>query len=204
MVYMQQIEAAMRAAGITVPFVGNEKGMHYQSWSSDYQDVGGAVDIYGLDSYPGGMSCTRRDAGFRVVRTYAPWFARYAGSQPVSLPEFEGGWFSGWGSGSFYDVCEAEHSPEFADVYYKVLSSRPRFPALECRILTTRTTSASAQPFKISTWPMAAPTGDTVRVFSSPRFHRHPASANKQPLLPSSTQAMTIGRLPHVSLLTPT
>ncbi|CAK7214120.1 hypothetical protein SBRCBS47491_002041 [Sporothrix bragantina] len=120
-VYMQQLEAAFRAAGImSTPFTSNEKGMRgAASWSSDYQNVGGAVDVYGMDSYPGGMSCTNRQSGFKVVRTYGQWFSTYAPSQPVSLPEFEGGWFSAWGSNSFYDQCAAEHSPEFADVYYK-------------------------------------------------------------------------------------
>ncbi|OAA54121.1 beta-galactosidase [Niveomyces insectorum RCEF 264] len=118
-VYMQQLEAAFRAAGVAVPFTSNEKGMRTQSWSSDYGNVGGAVDVYGLDSYPGGLSCTDRTAGFKAPRTYYQWFAKYAASQPVSLPEFEGGWFSGWGSRTFYDQCIAEHSPEFADVYYK-------------------------------------------------------------------------------------
>ncbi|KJR80792.1 uncharacterized protein SPSK_05309 [Sporothrix schenckii 1099-18] len=102
-IYMQQLEAALRAAGINTPLTSNEKGMRgAASWSSDYQDVGGAVDIYGMDSYPGGMSCTNRASGFNVVRTYGQWFSSYAALQPVSLPEFEGGWFSGWG-GTFYD-----------------------------------------------------------------------------------------------------
>lgn len=68
--HMEQIEAAFRAAGVVVPFTSNEKGMRSQSWSTDYQDVGGAVDIYGLDSYPGGLSCTNPSSGFKLVRTY--------------------------------------------------------------------------------------------------------------------------------------
>jgi len=35
------------------------------------------------------------------------------------MPEFEAGWFSAWGGGTFYDQCTAEHDPAFADVYYK-------------------------------------------------------------------------------------
>lgn len=69
-IYMQQIEAAFRAAGVIVPFTSNEKGMRSQSWSVDYQNVGGAVDVYGLDSYPGGLSCTNPNSGFTLVRTY--------------------------------------------------------------------------------------------------------------------------------------
>lgn len=46
---MEQLESAFRAAGITVPFISNEKGQRSESWSTDYQDVGGAVDIYGKE-----------------------------------------------------------------------------------------------------------------------------------------------------------
>ncbi|CAG8313285.1 unnamed protein product [Penicillium nalgiovense] len=116
--YMEQIKAAFSDAGIIVPSSHNEKGMRSMSWSTDYQDVGGAVNIYGLDSYPGGLSCTNPNTGFNLVRTYYQWFQNYSSSQPEYLPEFEGGWFSAWG-GSFYDQCSTELSPEFADVYYK-------------------------------------------------------------------------------------
>lgn len=46
---MEQIEKVLRDAGITVPFTSNEKGERSESWSVDYEDVGGAVDMYGLD-----------------------------------------------------------------------------------------------------------------------------------------------------------
>ncbi|KAI9704628.1 MAG: hypothetical protein M1820_005376 [Bogoriella megaspora] len=116
--YMEQIEQAFRDAGIVVPFISNEKGERSQSWSTDYEDVGGAVNIYGLDSYPGGFNCTNPDSGFNLVRNYFQWFANYSFTQPSFLPEFEAGYFTPWG-GSFYDDCLAEHDPEFADVYYK-------------------------------------------------------------------------------------
>jgi len=117
-IYMTQLEAAFRAAGVTVPFSHNEKGMRGQSWSVDYQNVGGAVNLYGLDSYPGGTSCTSVNSGYTLVRTYFQWFANYAFSQPSFLPEFEGGWFSAWG-GTFYDNCASDHDPAFSDLYYK-------------------------------------------------------------------------------------
>ncbi len=56
-IHMQQLESAFRDAGIVVPFTHNEAGMRSQSWSTDYENVGGAVNLYGLDSYPGGLSC---------------------------------------------------------------------------------------------------------------------------------------------------
>jgi len=51
-VYMQQLESAFRAAGVTVPFMSNEKGQRGQSWSRDYMNVGGAVDVYGESTEP--------------------------------------------------------------------------------------------------------------------------------------------------------
>ncbi|KAF2186572.1 glycoside hydrolase family 35 protein [Zopfia rhizophila CBS 207.26] len=116
--YMEQLKTAMREAGIVVPLTHNEKGFRSKSWSTDYNNVGGAIDVYGLDSYPGGLSCTNPDTGFNLPRTYYQWFQTVSFTQPEYLPEFEAGWFQPWG-GYFYDQCQAERSPEFADVYYK-------------------------------------------------------------------------------------
>ncbi|KAK5113782.1 hypothetical protein LTR62_003166 [Meristemomyces frigidus] len=116
--YMEALENATREAGIVVPTTSNEKGMRSESWSTDYEDVGGAVNVYGLDSYPGGFSCTNINSGFNVVRTYYQWFQNYSYTQPELLPEFEAGYILGWGS-YFFDQCLAEHDPAFADVYYK-------------------------------------------------------------------------------------
>ncbi|EUC48685.1 glycoside hydrolase family 35 protein [Bipolaris oryzae ATCC 44560] len=118
--YMEQLKTAFKNAGIIVPLTHNEKGFRSKSWSSDYKNVGGAIDVYGLDSYPGGMSCTNLDTGFNLPRTYYQWFQEVSPSQPEYLPEFEGGWFQPWG-GYFFDQCKAEQSPEFADVFYKGL-----------------------------------------------------------------------------------
>ncbi|KAK1842878.1 beta-galactosidase [Colletotrichum chrysophilum] len=121
-VYMEQIKKAFKDAGVIVPLTHNEKGMRSRSWSTDYNNVGGAINVYGLDSYPGGLSCTDPTVGFNVVRTYFQWFQNYSFTQPSYLAEFEGGWFSNWGSQTFYDqvrTCASEHDPGFADVYYK-------------------------------------------------------------------------------------
>lgn len=102
-VYMEQIKKAFKDAGVVVPLTHNEKGMRSRSWSTDYNNVGGAINVYGLDSYPGGLSCTDPTVGFNVVRTYFQWFQNYSFTQPSYLAEFEGGWFSNWGSQTFYD-----------------------------------------------------------------------------------------------------
>lgn len=117
-VYMEQIENATREAGIVIPFSSNEKGERSESWSTDYENVGGAVNVYGLDSYPGGLSCFNNNTGFNVVRNYYQWFQNYSYTQPEYLPEFEAGWIEGWGA-AFFDQCYTEHTPAFADVYYK-------------------------------------------------------------------------------------
>ena len=115
---MEQLKNATREAGIVVPTMHNEKGQRSVSWSTDYMNVGGAVNIYGLDSYPGGLSCTNINSGFNLVRNYYQWFQNYSRTQPEFFPEFESGYFQPWG-GYFYDQCAAEHDPAFADVYYK-------------------------------------------------------------------------------------
>ncbi|PSK34590.1 hypothetical protein B9Z65_8916 [Elsinoe australis] len=117
-IYMEQVKKAFRDAGVRVPYTANEKGMRGQSWSVDYQNVGGAVDIYGLDSYPGGTVCGNPNAGYNVVRTYYQWFQNYSFSQPEFTPEFAGGWFQPWG-GVDYNDCPSTLSPRFADVFYK-------------------------------------------------------------------------------------
>ncbi|KAG9192314.1 beta-galactosidase [Alternaria panax] len=119
-IYMEQLKTAFKDAGIIVPLSHNEKGFRSKSWSTDYNNVGGAINVYGLDSYPGGMSCTNLDTGFNLPRTYYQWFQEVSPTQPEYLPEFEGGWFQPWG-GYFFDQCLAEQSPEFADVFYKGL-----------------------------------------------------------------------------------
>ena len=116
--YMEQIEKAFQNAGVIVPSTSNEKGERGMSWSTDFQDVGGAVNVYGLDSYPGGTSCTNVGSGYTVVRNYYQWFQNTSITQPEYFPEFEAGYIRGWGT-SNYDECQSELSPEFPDLYYK-------------------------------------------------------------------------------------
>ena len=71
---MEQVEAAFRAAGITVPFTSNEKGERSMSWSTDYENVGGAVNVYGLDSYPGGITCKTPTVDFLLFETTSNGF----------------------------------------------------------------------------------------------------------------------------------
>ena len=116
--YMEQVEKAFQDASINVPSTSNEKGERGMSWSTDFQDVGGAVNVYGLDSYPGGTSCTNVNSGYTVVRNYYQWFQNTSFTQPEYFPEFEAGYIRGWGTSNYQD-CQSEISPEFPDIYYK-------------------------------------------------------------------------------------
>jgi beta-galactosidase GanA len=161
--YMEQIKAAFAEAGIVVPSTHNEKGMRSMSWSTDYEDVGGAVNVYGLDSYPGGLSCTNPNTGFNLVRTYYQWFQNYSSSQPEYLPEFEGGWFSAWG-GTFYDQCSTELSPEFADVYYKNnIGSRVTLQNLYM-VMGATSWGQSAAPVVYTSYDYSAPMRETREI----------------------------------------
>lgn len=39
--YMEQLKKSVKDSGIVIPLTHNEKGQRSQSWSTDYQDVGG-------------------------------------------------------------------------------------------------------------------------------------------------------------------
>ncbi|CBX90771.1 hypothetical protein IAQ61_002256 [Plenodomus lingam] len=162
-VYMEQLKTAFKDAGIVVPLSHNEKGFRSKSWSTDYNNVGGAINVYGLDSYPGGMSCTNLDSGFNLPKTYYQWFQEVSPTQPEYLPEFEGGWFQPWG-GSFYDSCRAEQSPEFADVFYKGLIGQ-RATLLNLYMAFGGTNwGHSAAPVVYTSYDYAAPLRETREV----------------------------------------
>lgn len=80
---MIQIDEAFKNAGVVVPSTHNEKekGMRSQSWSKDYLDVGGSVDIYGLDSYPNGFNCANPTGGFTTVKYAASAWSLEIGSR---------------------------------------------------------------------------------------------------------------------------
>ncbi|KAF2201860.1 hypothetical protein GQ43DRAFT_414862 [Delitschia confertaspora ATCC 74209] len=161
--YMEQLKTAFKEVGIVVPLSHNEKGMRSKSWSTDYKNVGGAVNLYGLDSYPGGLSCTNPNSGFSLPRNYYQWFQEVSFTQPQYLPEFEAGWFQPWG-GYFYDECKAEHNPEFADVYYKgVIGQRTTLLNLYMAFGGTNW-GHSAAPVVYTSYDYSAPLSETREV----------------------------------------
>jgi hypothetical protein len=62
--------------------------------------LGGAVNMYGLDSYPGGFSCININSGFSLVRNYYQWFANYSFHSPTILLNLKVDILRLWGEAS--------------------------------------------------------------------------------------------------------
>ncbi|KAH7012793.1 putative beta-galactosidase [Macrophomina phaseolina] len=92
--YMELLEEKAREWGIDVPFTANNPSMWTRSWSKDYSDVGGEVDIYGLDHYPA------------VSQT-----------QPSFLMEFQGGSFNPWDGPE--GGCSENMGPGWVNLFFR-------------------------------------------------------------------------------------
>ncbi|KAI0339083.1 hypothetical protein BDW22DRAFT_1362002 [Trametopsis cervina] len=111
--YFAQLEEVYRAKGIAVPLTYNDPGE-----GSNFINGTGAVDIYGLDSYPQSFDCSHPQIWNPVTTNYFQYHERVNPSQPFYMPEFQGGAFDPWG-GPGYDACEVLTGPDFQDVFYK-------------------------------------------------------------------------------------
>ncbi|WP_328461734.1 beta-galactosidase [Streptomyces sp. NBC_00448] len=102
--YMQHLEDKARADGISVPLVGNNNGT--------FNSGTGALDVDGVDSYPGGFCADASQCGVPDISYDHP------AGKPLVTAEYQGGWFDNWG-GPGYDVYAQQYNDQFADVYYK-------------------------------------------------------------------------------------
>jgi beta-galactosidase GanA len=102
--YMEEMKAAVRADGITVPTFHNDVNRGLR-WA-----VGpGAPDLYGTDNYPVGFDCSRTTLpGLEDYRALRPT----VGERPYIYGEFQGGAFDPWG-GVGYERCRALTGPAF-------------------------------------------------------------------------------------------
>lgn len=50
--YMKKLEKSARESGIDIPLFHNNPNMWTRSWSKDFSNVGGELDVYGIDHYP--------------------------------------------------------------------------------------------------------------------------------------------------------
>lgn len=101
--YMQELNDQTRSWHVDVPFTANNPNMWTRSWSKDYSDAGGNVDLYGLDHYPACWSCIPEEctAINGIVEPYTVFdyyehFQSVAPTQPSYLMEFQGGSYNPW------------------------------------------------------------------------------------------------------------
>ncbi|KAI0070921.1 hypothetical protein K474DRAFT_1669569 [Panus rudis PR-1116 ss-1] len=113
--YFAELEQAYVDNGVAVPLTYNDPGQ-----GRNFINGTGAVDIYGLDSYPQGFDCSNPRKWNPVTTNYHQYHEEVNPSQPWYIPEFQGGSFDPWG-GPGYDACEVLTGPDFQDVFYKHL-----------------------------------------------------------------------------------
>lgn len=112
--YVQDVEDEWRNAGIVIPLTDNYGGAHFQPGTGI-----GAIDLYGYDSYPLGLSCSnpynwRSEANANEYASYR----HQSNSTPPMIPEFQGGSYDEWG-GSGFDNCAIMTNEDFEKIFYK-------------------------------------------------------------------------------------
>ncbi|KAG1812912.1 glycoside hydrolase family 35 protein [Suillus subaureus] len=111
--YFRQLETVYWNSSIVVPLTTNDPGED-QAWINGT----GAVDIYGLDSYPQRFDCSHPDVWNPVVTNYYSHHESVNPGQPWYFPEFQGGAFDAWGpTAPGYDQCRILTGPNFENVF---------------------------------------------------------------------------------------
>ncbi|KAK8075556.1 family 35 glycoside hydrolase [Apiospora hydei] len=124
--YMQLLEQTARENGIDVPLTHNLPNMNGYSWSKDFSNATGNVDVVGLDSYPSCWSCnlsecTGTNGEYVAYQTinYYNYFTEQSPSQPNFMPEFQGGSYNPWGGPR--GGCPEDIGVDFANLFYRNL-----------------------------------------------------------------------------------
>jgi beta-galactosidase len=116
--YMEELKAAARRDGITVPLFHNDKGRNLR-WSAGP----GAPEIYATDTYPAGFDCNRTSfpglTDYRFLRDGTSFDPPRpgVGNRPFFFGEFQGGAFDPWG-GPGYERCRQMTGPTFERMFY--------------------------------------------------------------------------------------
>ena len=112
-VYMEDLRAQARAAGIDVPITTNDC-CDAGSWSSTWVSGPGAVDLPGVDDYPQSFECQTPDV-------WGPWGTglteRLGEEIPVYAAEYQAGAIDLNNAG--YDACRELTGPAFMKFFYK-------------------------------------------------------------------------------------
>ncbi|KAG8982974.1 hypothetical protein FRB90_006403, partial [Tulasnella sp. 427] len=111
--YFADLEKTLRNKGVVVPTTYNDPGMNGNFVSGE-----GKVDIYGIDSYPGGFDC-RIGAPFTSVPTnYYQYHVATNPSQPLFIPEFQSGSIEPWGPTSVgYERCRITYGSDYESLF---------------------------------------------------------------------------------------
>jgi hypothetical protein len=124
--YMQLLQDSARQSGIDVPLAHNAPNMNGYSWSNDFSNETGNVDVVGLDSYPSCWSCnlsecTGTNGEYVPYKTieYFTYFTVQSPSQPNFMPEFQGGSYNPWGGPQ--GGCPTDIGVDFANLFYRNL-----------------------------------------------------------------------------------
>ncbi|KAH8683399.1 glycoside hydrolase superfamily [Tricladium varicosporioides] len=123
--YMELLEANARENGIDVPLIHNNPNMNSKSWSKDFSNEGGNVDIYAADHYPSCWSCDLSECTgtngavpeFTTYDIYYTSFQSVAPTQPSFLAEFQGGSYNPWGGPE--GGCVNTTGPDWVNVFYR-------------------------------------------------------------------------------------
>ncbi|CAK5270671.1 unnamed protein product [Mycena citricolor] len=115
--YFEMLEATYRNASIDVPLTYNDPGE-----GSNFINGTGAVDLYGLDSYPQLFDCANPTKWNSAPTNYHSYHEQADPAQPFYFPEFQGGSFDAWGpTAPGYAACAQLTGPAFQSVFNKNL-----------------------------------------------------------------------------------
>jgi Glycosyl hydrolases family 35/Beta-galactosidase, domain 2/Beta-galactosidase, domain 3/Beta-galactosidase jelly roll domain len=107
--YMDRLEHAVRADGITVPLFHNDPGGGHGN-NVPGGPGGSGLDLYAFDSYPLGFDCAGRRNRLADFETR---IRRYSPHTPVFLAEGQGGAFTHWGRPYQATACARFADPAF-------------------------------------------------------------------------------------------
>ncbi|KAJ3972272.1 glycoside hydrolase family 35 protein [Lentinula raphanica] len=115
--YFAELESVYDNSTIVIPLTYNDPGE-----GDNFINGTGAVDLYGLDSYPQGFDCSNPQNWNPVTTNYHSYHESANPSQPFYFPEFQGGSFDAWGPGApGYAQCEILTGPDFQSVFNRQL-----------------------------------------------------------------------------------
>jgi hypothetical protein len=124
--YMQMLQDSARENGIDIPLAHNAPNMFGYSWSKDFSNEIGNVDVVGLDSYPSCWSCnlsectgTNGECVPYRTQDYYTFFTKQSPRQPNFMPEFQGGSYNPWGGPQ--GGCPTDIGQDFANLMYRNL-----------------------------------------------------------------------------------